>query len=103
METTKPPIMAPNVRRSSCHDANQGVNSWISRRRGLIFVGAAIVAATAVALTKHWLAIVDLEPLLFVVPCVAMMLMCMKGMNHSVQTSPAPRSADRSVSTEFRH
>ncbi|MEI9914852.1 MAG: DUF2933 domain-containing protein [Methylovirgula sp.] len=105
METTTPPIVAPNVRSSSCHGANQGANNWISRRRGLIFGGAAIVAATAFALTQHWLTIIELEPLLFVLPCAAMMLMCMKGMNHGQQASPAPSSADadKSIGTDFRN
>jgi hypothetical protein len=105
METTKPPIVTPNVRSSSCHGANQGASGWISRRRGLVFGGAAIAAATVVALTRHWLTFVELEPLLFVLPCAAMMLMCMKGMNHGEQTSPAPSSGngDRSVSTDLRN
>jgi hypothetical protein len=98
METTTPPIVAPNVR-------SQGANNWISRRRGLVFGAVAVVAATAVALTRHWFTIGELEPLLFVLPCAAMMLMCMKGMNHGEQTSPAPSSgnADRSVSTDLRN
>ncbi len=105
METTKPPIVAPNVRSSSCHGANQCANNWISRRRGLVFGGIAIVAATTVALTRHWLTVVELEPLLFVLPCAAMMLMGMKGMNHGERTSPAPSSsnADRPVRTDLRN
>ncbi len=102
METTKPPILAPS---SSYHGAHQGAHSLTGRRRGLVFGAAAIAAATAVALTQRWLTIVELEPLFFVLPCAAMMLMCMKGMNHAEQTSSAPGAgnAERSVSAELRN
>jgi len=40
---------------------------------------AQFVAGAALALSQHWLTVVDLVPLLFVVPCAVMMFMCMKG------------------------
>jgi hypothetical protein len=39
-------------------------------------------AVTGLVLSQHWLGIADLVPLLFVLPCMAMMFMCMKAMNH---------------------
>jgi hypothetical protein len=95
METTnhliKPPATGGS---SSCHSASQGSGSWLRRRRGLVFGGGAIVAGTALALSQHWLTIAELTPLLFLLPCAAIMFMCMKGMNHDQQTSAAPASAD---------
>jgi hypothetical protein len=46
---------------------------------------------TALAVGQHWLAAADLVPLLFVLPCAAMMFMCMKG-SHSEQTKASPTS-----------
>jgi hypothetical protein len=43
------------------------------------------VGAIALALTQHWLAVAELGPLLFLLPCALMMFMCMKGMNHGQQ------------------
>jgi DUF2933 family protein len=87
--------------RSSCHGTGHGSGNRLGRRRGLILGGAAIMAATALALSHHWLTVAELAPLLFLLPCAVMMFMCMKGMNHSQQTSaaPAPTSADKSTST----
>jgi hypothetical protein len=42
---------------------------------------------------QHWLAIADLVPLLFVLPCAVMMLKCMKGTNRGPQTRTAQASA----------
>jgi hypothetical protein len=63
---------------------------WLSRRRGLIIAGAVTTAVAALALGQHWLTVAGLTPLLFVLPCAAMMFMCMKGMNHGQQTKTTP-------------
>jgi DUF2933 family protein len=86
--------------RSSCSGTSHGSGNWPGRRRGLVLGGAVIMAATALALTRHWITVAELAPLLFLLPCAVMMFMCMKGMNHSQQTSaaPAPTSADTSTS-----
>jgi hypothetical protein len=87
METTHHPITIPaTVGSASCHSASQGSGSWLSRKRGLVFGGGALVAGTAVALSQHWLTAAELVPLLYLLPCAAMMFMCMKGMNHGQQT-----------------
>jgi len=45
-----------------------------------LIIGAAVVAAAiALALSQNWLALANLVPLLFTLPCVLMMLRCMKG------------------------
>lgn len=103
METTNHPIVtsAP-ARASSCHGAGQDSGSWLSRRRGLVFGGGAIVAGTALALSHHWLAAAALAPLLYLLPCLALMYMCMKSMKHGEQASTAPASAnaDPSIGTD---
>ena len=53
-----------------------------SRRNVWIAVGLAVGALTALALGESWVTITGLLPLLYILPCAAMMLMCMKGMNH---------------------
>jgi hypothetical protein len=106
METTNRLITTPAAAgSSSCHSAGQGSGSWLSRRRGLVFGGAAVVAGIAFALSQHWLAVATLIPLLFLLPCAVMMFMCMKGMNHGQQTSAAPVSAgaDTPTSTNTRN
>jgi hypothetical protein len=106
METTNHLITTPAASGSSSyHSTDQGSGSWLSRRRGLVLGGAVIVAGIAFALSQHWLAVAALTPLLFLLPCVVMMFMCMKGMNHGQQTSAAPVSAgvDTATSTNTRN
>ena len=74
--------------------------SGLRRRRGpFILVIGAIFAAAAIALAlgEHWLAAADLVPLIFVLPCAAMMFMCMKG-THGRQTSAPPDSTQGGTS-----
>ena len=102
METKQQLITTPTIAESaSCHNASQGSGSWFSRRRGLIFGGGAILAGTAVALSQHWLTVPQITPLLFLLPCAAMMFMCMKGMGHGQQKggTQASASADTPDST----
>jgi hypothetical protein len=106
METTNHLITTPAVAgSSSCHSASQGSGTWLGRRRGLVFGGGAIVAGTALALSQHWLTVAELTPLLFLLPCAVMMLMCMKGMNHGQQTGGTQASAgtDTPISTDTRN
>ena len=80
MVTTNSHVSAPTADISSGYSVVQGSPGWLTSRRGLV-VGAAIAAATtALALGQHWLAVADLVPLLFVLPCAVMMFHCMKGM-----------------------
>ena len=65
---------------------------WLSGRRSLVAAVAIAAATTALALGQHWLAVADLVPLLFVVPCAAMMFHCMKGLKRETQTDGAQTS-----------
>jgi len=110
METTNHLITIPAAAgSSSCHSASPGSGGWLRRRRGLIFGGAVIVAGAALALSQHWLTVGELTPLLFpalfLLPCAAMMYMCMKGMKHDQQTSavPASASADTPTNSDSRN
>ena len=66
---------------------------WLSGRRGLVIALAVAAAAVAIAAGQHWLAIADLVPLLFVLPCAVIMLKCMKRTNGGEQTGITQASA----------
>lgn len=86
METTnKLTASSPAEGASSCHGSRNNSGSWLHGRRGLVVGGVVAVAAVALALSQSWLALPNLIPLLFVLPCALMMLMCMKG-NHGQET-----------------
>jgi hypothetical protein len=92
MVTTNSHVSAPAADISSGYSVVQGSPGWLSGRRGLV-VGAAIAAATiALALGQQWLAVADLVPLLFVLPCAVMMFHCVKGMKREAQTDGAQTS-----------
>jgi hypothetical protein len=80
------------------------VPSWFSGRRGFAIVAIAAAVPTAFALGQHWLAVADLVPLLFVLPCAAMMLKCMKDAsgNPRPDTPKAPAQSDRPVDADTR-
>lgn len=99
MGTTNGQAITPAADSSSCHVAGQGLSGWLNRRRGLVIAAAMAAAAAALALGQHWIAIADLVPLLFVVPCAAMMFMCMKGMNHGQQTDTTQTSPQNEAPT----
>jgi hypothetical protein len=65
---------------------------WLSRPRGFV-IAAAAGSAAAIALGQHWLAVADVLPLLFVLPCAAMMFRCMSIKNSSPQTDTTQASA----------
>jgi predicted signal transduction protein with EAL and GGDEF domain len=92
MVTTNGQVSASAADSSSRYNIVQGSPGWLSGRRRLV-VGAAIATATtALALGQHWLAVADLVPLLFVLPCAVMMFHCMKGMKREAQTDGAQTS-----------
>jgi hypothetical protein len=72
----------------------QGPSGWFGR--GLVIAAAVttVAAVGALALGQRWLAVANLLPLLYVLPCAAMMFMCMKGMSHGRQTA-TPQTAPR--------
>ena len=86
------PTSTVTAQSASCHGASQGSTSTIGRRRGLALGAAATIAIVALGLSQHWFTFRDLLPLLYVLPCAAMMFMCMKGVNHRRQPGKAPSS-----------
>jgi len=58
-----------------------------------------VAAAAALALGQRWVAVADLVPLLYVLPCAAMMFVCMKGMSHGQQTDTSQNSTRNDAPT----
>ena len=83
METTNAPL--PRSHGSSCHRTGQRSGNLFSRHRELILAGGAVALALGLALSEHWVTLAALAPLLYVLPCAVMMLMCMKGIGHKPQ------------------
>ena len=50
--------------------------------RGLLSVTIVAAAVAAFAVSQNWVAFATLLPLLYVLPCAAMLYVCMKGKNH---------------------
>jgi hypothetical protein len=75
------------------------VPGWFDGRRGLVIALAVAAAAVAIAAGQHWLAVADLVPLLFVLPCAVMMFTCMKGMNRGEQIGATPATAPTDTPT----
>jgi hypothetical protein len=86
---------------SSSHIGGQGSSGRLGRSRGLVIAAAiAMVAvAGALALGQHSLAAANLLPLLYVLPCAAMMFMCMKGMHHGQQKGAVQTSSQNEAPT----
>jgi hypothetical protein len=82
----------------------QGSSDWVSR--GLVIAAAVttVAAVGALALGQRWFTVANLLPLLYALPCAAMMFMCMRGMNHGRQAGTAqntPRS--EAPTADFRN
>lgn len=65
---------------SSSHGGGRGSLPWFGGRRGVLIVSVLAVAFAAVAVLQNWVAFATLLPLLYLLPCAAMMYICMKGM-----------------------
>ncbi len=104
MTTTNNVTRTPAPGNSSCHDASHDSGSWLRRHRNLMIGGAVVTAAVILALTQNWLALANLVPLLFVLPCALMMLKCMKGSHHGQQSQDEPTAArpEASVASHFQ-
>jgi hypothetical protein len=98
MGTANGQMTTPAAGGSFCHGAGQASPGWLSGRRCVVGVAAA-AAATALALSQHWLAIADLVPLLAVLPWAVMMFHCMKAMNRGQQTDTAQASLPNEAPT----
>ena len=99
MGTTNGQVITPPAGSSFSPVAEQRPATWLMRRRGLVIAVAVVAAAAALALGEHWLAIADLVPLFFVLPCAAMMFMCMKGMRHGERTDTTQIAARNNTPT----
>lgn len=79
------------VSKTSCRGQGRGRASWLAPRRVWLWsvTGLAIVAGAGFALSQNWITASNLLLLLLVLPCAAMMFMCMKGMRHGKHDSEA--------------
>src|SRR5258708_662029 len=82
------PVTAPSATNASCHGSSQGSGNWFRQRRGLVLGVGAVIVGVAVALDQHWVALAALAPVLFVLPCAVMLIVCMKGMGHGPTDDP---------------
>lgn len=57
-----------------------GSSSWFGRNRRTTILAAVAVAIGGFALGWNWLGFAAVAPLLYLLPCMAMMAFCMKGM-----------------------
>lgn len=68
--------------------------AWLGKYRGWVWLGSAAIAGTGLALGEGWVTFAGLAPLLYSLPCAAMMVFCMKGMSSGMQKTqdqnPAP-------------
>jgi hypothetical protein len=78
--------------------AEAGPKAWLSGRRGIVVLTAGTAAVAMLAVGGHWIAAADLVPLLFLLPCAAMMFMCMRGMARDGQTGAATASVRSATS-----
>lgn len=58
-----------------------------SRRMLWIIAGVIVAGLTMLSLGENWIAFATLVPLLYLLPCAAMLFMCMKGMNNGPKSS----------------
>lgn len=87
MKMTVSPTTHPVTKTDpSCHRINPNSRGWLSQRPRLLLAGGAVILALGLALSLHWITPTLLAPLLYVLPCAFMMLMCMRGMGHNQQT-----------------
>ena len=71
-----------------CHASgspSQSGVAWLAKHRGWVMLGSAAVAGTGLALGEGWVTFAGLAPLLYSLPCAAMMVFCMKGMSSGMQ------------------
>ena len=53
--------------------------TWLSRGRRMLVLATAVAGIVALASGWYWLGFAAIVPLLFLLPCAAMMAFCMKG------------------------
>lgn len=80
---------------AGCHGSGATSPGFLGRWRVLMIAGGVIAAGIAVALWQQWPTPGALAPLLIVLPCALMMLVCMRRMNHGQPSDPTPAPTDR--------
>jgi hypothetical protein len=75
------------------HGSGSPTQSWLANRRGWVVLGSAAVAGTGLALGEGWVTVAGLAPVLYTLPCAAMMMFCMKGMSRGMQTTQGQTSS----------
>ena len=88
METSRSFIMPSGEKVTTTCDVAQGIRGWLGSRQGLIVAGV-VLAIPAIVLGWKWLGAAAMLQLLFVLPCAAMMLTCMRGMGQGKQDASA--------------
>lgn len=73
-----PAISSPREQTSWRPSARYGWRSLFAGRHGLLSVAVLAMALAAFAVGQNWVAFTTLLPLLYVVPCAAMMYVCMR-------------------------
>lgn len=71
-----------------CHGSGSSRQSWLAKRRGWVLLGSAAAAGTGLALGEEWMTFTGLAPLLYFLPCAAIIVFCMRGMTREAQTTP---------------
>jgi len=93
----------PALQQTQSYGVPGASQSWLSRNKMTAFGLAGVLGLIAFGLSQNWLTLAGLLPFLYILPCAAMMLMCMKGMNHAPQagtgTAASPTS-DKQVSID---
>jgi hypothetical protein len=71
-----------------------GISGGLRRHRGLLI--AASAAGIGVSAGWMWLGAAAVTPLLYLLPCAAMMAMCMRGQGTSINSTvnPSPKSGN---------
>ncbi|KSV64877.1 hypothetical protein N185_34385 [Sinorhizobium sp. GW3] len=90
METKNSLTTSPKACGSSCQGGKGFSGALFSTRN--VIIGVVAIAGLGLALGQNWLTFAAIAPLLFVVPCMGMMYMCMKGHggDKSNVSPPAP-------------
>lgn len=73
-----PAISSPRDHASWRHRTDHGWRSLSGGWRGPLAVTALAMALAALAISQNWIAFAALLPLLYLLPCAAMMYVCMK-------------------------
>ena len=69
---------APQKAQSGCGAGSP--RHWLRGRTGMLLLAALVMGGAAFGLGWAWLGFAAVLPLLYVLPCLAMFAMCMKGM-----------------------